>query len=158
MPSTPRAPTAFRSTPSILGHKRIVQQAQGGGSRQPPNLRSGRQAMWGANAPPGAGGGTQVQRNQQNQRLNRARDQEALMATFAAVGEATGGQAFDPPQVSNKALRKVFQGIAEQVAAEYLVGYYPDAVDDEKTPHQVEVRLSEAVRGKLYGGSRVIVH
>ena len=146
--------------PIILGHKQIVQRAQGGGSRQPPNLRNGSSQMWGANPPPGAGPGPggQTRRNQQNERLARARGQEEKMGVFAALGEATGGQAFDPPQVSNKALRRVFQGIAEQVSAEYVVGYYPDSTDEEKTPHQVEIQLSEAVKGKLYGGSRVIVH
>ncbi len=130
--------------PVLLGHNRIVQQAQGGGGGQPPNLRNRTSPV--------------RQSQQRNNRLARAREQESKMGVFAAVGAATGGQAFDPPQISNKALRKVFQGIAEQVAAEYLVGYYPDSVDDERTPHQVEIQLSEAVRAKLYGGSRVIVH
>ena len=80
------------------------------------------------------------------------------MGVFASIGAATGGQAFDPLRVSNKALRKVFQGIAEQVRAEYLVGYYPQSTDEERTQHQVEIRLAESVRGNLYGGKRAVVH
>ena len=46
---------------------------------------------------------------------------------------------------------------AEQVRAEYLVGYYPRSTDEERTPHQVEIRVAESVKGDLYGGSRSVV-
>ena len=135
--------------PVILGHQQIVERAQttGGGRNINPGRR-GRSTV----------GGPTDQQVRQRERMARGREQEEKMGVFAAVGEATGGQAFDPLRISNKALRGVFKGIAEQVRAEYVVGYYPDSVDEEKTPHQVQITLSESVRGKIYGGSRVVVH
>ena len=137
--------------PVILGHRQVVQRAQAGGG-----------GAWGGGprGPAGRGGGaqTQIRMNRDRERLARGRAREQEMGVFASIGAATGGQAFDPPQVSNKALRKVFQGLAGQVRAEYLAGYYADSAGEERTPHQVEIRLSEAVKGKLYGGTRVIVH
>lgn len=141
--------------PVILGHQKIVERSQGGGGRNQGSYRGQQRQVWGNSRAPRPG---QAPASGQSERLARARAQEERMAVFADIGGATGGQAFDPPQVSNKALRRVFRGLAEQVKAEYLIGYYPDSVDDEKTPHQVELRLSESVDGKMYGGARVVVH
>ena len=86
------------------------------------------------------------------------RDKDSQQAIFADIGRRTGGQSFDPIVLNNAVVRKILHSLADLAAAEYIVGYYPTAVDEVPTQHQVEVLLADKKIGKLYGGQRVITH
>lgn len=140
--------------PVILGHERVIKRAQGlgaGGSgvgRQPNPGRAMNEPQFGPNQRP-------------NNRINRtanSRYQENLMRIFADLGQRTGGRSYDLEIINNKVIRQILGSLSTLAETEYVVGYYPSAVDEEMTPHQVEVRLSESVRGRLYGGRRLVVH
>jgi VWFA-related protein len=117
--------------PVVLGHERVARQAQGNGTdaRKPPSLG----------------------------RL-RAMDREREMLDFARLGEMTGGRSFDPPLVNNAAARQILQALATHVQAEYVAGFYLPAASTKPAQHKVEVVLLRKDAGKLYGGSRAVVH
>ena len=127
--------------PVILGHKQIRDRLNRGNSnrrnRQPGPSRN----------PRGAGGGQ-----------SNLRAQELRQAVFAEIGPQTGGQSFDPTVLNNMVIRKILNSLANLAATEYIVGYYPSSVDEELTPHQVQVQLTDEKIGKLYGGQRTIIH
>ena len=140
--------------PVILGHDRIRKRAQGiptggtGVGRQPNPGRAAREPQFGPNQRP-------------SNPLNRAavnRHQENLMRIFAELGPRTGGRSYDLEIINNKVIRQILGSLSQLAATEYVVGYYPTGTDEEMTPHEVEVRLREGVRGKLYGGRRLVVH
>jgi len=79
------------------------------------------------------------------------------MQEFAAIGPMTGGRSFDPPQVNSLIIRSIFQSLVEQVQAEYVAGYSPAAQGENKQPRQVRVELRDKSKGKVYGGSRLVV-
>lgn len=127
--------------PVILGHKQIRDRLNRGNAnrrnRQPGPSRN----------PRGAGGGQ-----------SNLRAQELRQAVFAEIGPQTGGQSFDPTVLNNMVIRKILTSLANLAATEYIVGYYPSSVDEELTPHQVQVQLTDGKIGKLYGGQRTIIH
>ena len=152
--------------PVILGRERIRKRAQGlpvaGGfsGRQPPQPN-----------PAGLGGGNQQgarrgepefgPRAQPQGQLNResnARAQESLQQIFAEIGPKTGGRSYDLPVINNRVIRQILGSLSTLAETEYVVGYYPSAVDEELTAHAVEVRLRSEEFGQLYGGRRFVVH
>ena len=160
--------------PVVLGHERIAKRAQGlvGGGAAYGGLGLG--AGTGSHRQPnpaGLGGG-----NQQGARpgepqfspkanprgdLNRqsnARNQESLQRVFAELGPKTGGRSYDLPVLNNKVIRQILGSLSTLAETEYVVGYYPKAVDAELQAHSVEVRLTSEEVGKLYGGRRFVVH
>ena len=160
--------------PVVLGHERIAKRAQGlvGGGAAYGGLGLG--AGTGSHRQPnpaGLGGG-----NQQGARpgepqfspkanprgdLNRqsnARNQESLQRVFAELGPKTGGRSYDLPVLNNKVIRQILGSLSTLAETEYVVGYYPKAVDAELQAHAVEVRLTSEEIGKLYGGRRFVVH
>lgn len=127
--------------PVILGHDQIRQRL----NRTGPNRRNS--ALGPSRNPAGALRGQSA-----------VRQQELRQAIFADIGSKTGGQSFDPSVLNNMVIRKILRSLADLAATEYIVGYYPSSVDEEPSPHQVQVRLTDEEIGKLYGGQRTIVH
>ena len=127
--------------PVILGHDRIRDKLNRAGSR-----RSNR-GIGPSRRPGGALGGQSA-----------LRQQELRQAIFAEIGPKTGGQSFDPMVLNNLVIRKILRSLADLAATEYIVGYYPNSVDEELSPHQVQVRLADEKVGTLFGGQRTIVH
>ncbi len=142
--------------PVILGHDRIIQRAQG--------RRGGHGALQGTLG--GAGGrardaqvfGPPRWPSGNQQRQSNARMQERRQAEFATIGPQTGGRSYDPDIINNLVIRQILASLATLAQTEYVLGYYPKAVDDEMTPHQVEVKLTKGAVGKLFGGQRLVVH
>ena len=127
--------------PVILGHKEIKDRL----NRAGPNRRGGQP------------GPSRFPRGGLN-RQSGARDQERRQAIFADIGPKTGGQSFDPTVLNNMVIRKILGSLANLAATEYIVGYYPSSVDEELSPHHVQVRLVDEKIGRLYGGQRTIIH
>ncbi len=159
--------------PVILGHERIAKRAQGlvgGGAAYGGGFGGGAGGHRQPN-PAGLGGG-----NQQGERpgepqfsprarpqntLNRqsnARNQESLQRIFAELGPKTGGRSYDLPVINNKVIRQILGSLSTLAETEYVVGYYPKAVDEQLSAHHVEVRLKSEEIGTLYGGQRFVVH
>ena len=127
--------------PVILGHSDIRDKLNRAGSRRS-------QGSFGPSRNPrGASGGQSA-----------LRQQELRQAIFAEIGPKTGGQSFDPTVLNNLVIRKILSSLADLAATEYIVGYYPGSVDEELSPHQVQVRLVDEKIGRLFGGQRTIVH
>ena len=141
--------------PVILGHSELTDRYnQGGGGgvwRQPRQPNPGQERR--SQIPGGTRNPAGLLRRQSN-----IRSQESRQAIFADIGPRTGGQSFDPEVLNNIVVRKILGSLADLAATEYIVGYYPSSVDEELSPHQVQVRLVDEEVGKLYGGQRVIVH
>ncbi len=159
--------------PVVLGHERIKKRAQGlvgGGAAYGGGLGAGTGSHRQPN-PAGLGGGNQngqrqgepqfSPRAQPQNTLNRqsnARHQESLQRVFAELGPKTGGRSYDLPVLNNKVIRQILVSLSTLAATEYVVGYYPKAVDEQLSAHQVEVRLTSEEFGQLYGGKRFVVH
>ena len=60
--------------------------------------------------------------------------------------------------LNSKVLRRILGSLSELAETEYVVGYYPRVVDEELTPHEVQVSLVSEEIGQLYGGHRLVVH
>ncbi len=160
--------------PVVLGHERIAKRAQGlvGGGAAYGGLGLG--AGTGSHRQPnpaGLGGGNQQgarpgepefgPRANPRGNLNRqsnARNQESLQRVFAELGPKTGGRSYDLPILNNKVIRQILGSLSTLAETEYVVGYYPKAVDTELQAHEVEVRLVSEEIGTLYGGRRFVVH
>lgn len=122
--------------PVVLGHQEVLDRAHGRG----PSMRKRRNPTAGM------------------RRESRARAQELRQSDFADIGPRTGGRSYDPRVINNVIIREILTSLAKLVETEYVVGYYPASVDEQLTPHEVEVRLVDQKVGKLYGGRRLIVH
>ena len=171
-----RSATAFGIPlyPVVLGHERIARRAQGlvgggaayGGFGLGAGTGSHRQPN-----PAGLGGGNSEgtrpgepefgpkanPRGNRN-RLANARHQEMLQQVFAELGPKTGGRSYDLPVLNNAVIRQILGSLSTLAETEYVVGYYPKAVDSELQAHAVEVRLRSTEIGKLYGGRRLVIH
>lgn len=140
--------------PVILGHDRIVARSRGQAGS--PNLRRHPDPGQLRRGQPELG----PKRNPQFQ-LNRqsvARSQESLQRVFAEIGRKTGGRSYDLEVINNKVIRQILGSLSTLAETEYIVGYYPRAVDEELSAHAVEVSLVSEEIGTLYGGRRLIVH
>ena len=127
--------------PVILGHGQIRDKLNRAGSRRS-------KASFGPSRNPRGSIGGQ----------SALRQQELRQAIFAEIGPKTGGQSFDPTVLNNLVMRKILRSLADLAETEYIVGYYPSSVDEELSPHQVQVRLADEKIGRLFGGQRTIVH
>ena len=124
--------------PVVLGHDRVVRRARRGPgvnvlgpSRNPvPALNRG----------------------------SNSREQENRMRIFADIGPQTGGRSYDLEVINSKVIRHILGSLSELAETEYVVGYYPKAVDEALTPHEVQVSLTSQEHGRLYGGRRFVVH
>ena len=146
--------------PVVLGHDRIARRAQtgtGGGFGGRPNhggqgaaqrVEQGGEPQFGPKRNPS---------QSLNQQTN-ARAQENLQRIFAELGPKTGGRSYDPDVINNKVIRQILGSLSTLAQTEYVVGYYPKSVDEERSPHAVEVRLAEGTPGQLFGGRRLVVH
>lgn len=140
--------------PVILGHERLAKRARGertfGGGRHPnPRVGNNRNNRVGPLPP---------QMRNANRAGSNLRAQENRMRIFADLGRQTGGRSFDPMVINNQVIRQILGSLSNLAQTEYVVGYYPQAVDEERTGHQVEVRLTDSQVGTLYGGRRLIIH
>ncbi len=136
--------------PVILGHERIARRAAGvtGGKQPNPGNPNKGVPLYGPGRFPS---------NEQRRRGN-ASAQEQLQAIFADFGPRTGGRSYDLPVINSKVIREILGSLSKLAETEYVIGYYPSQVDEQKSPHLVEVRLSERVPGRLYGGRRTVIH
>ena len=136
--------------PVVLGHDRVVNRArrQGVGRQPNPGNERRRQPELGPERNPVP----------QLNRQSNSRGQENLMRIFADFGPRTGGRSYDLEVINNKVIRQILGSLSTLAHTEYVVGYYPSAVDEQKTPHRVEVSLVSEEIGRLYGGRRVVVH
>jgi len=122
--------------PVILGHDRVLRRSR----VRVPALGPSR------NPRGGRGGGS------------GATEQENRMRIFSEMGRKTGGRSYDLEVLNNKVIRRILGSLSQLAETEYVLGYYPRAVDEELTAHEVRVNLASDEIGKLYGGHRVVVH
>ena len=139
--------------PVVLGHDRIVARAQGLGGgglwRHPhPGNNQSREPQFVPRRNP----------EPEMRRQSNARSQESLQRVFADLGPRSGGRSYDLEVINNTVIRQILGSLSTLAETEYVVGYYPRAVDEELTAHAVEVSLVSEEIGKLYGGRRLVVH
>lgn len=136
--------------PVVLGHDRIVKQAQGIQARRMniPSALGGRGP--GSRNPRAAAGASA--------RAANARAQERRQMVFAEFGPKTGGRSYDLDVINSKVMGRILGSLSMLAETEYIAGYYPKAVDEEPTAHQVEIRLVRQEIGRMYGGRRTVVH
>ena len=160
--------------PVVLGHERIAKRSQGlvgGGAAYGGLGFGGGTGSHRQPNPAGLGGGNQQgerpgepqfgPRSRPQGNLNRqsnARSQESLQQVFADIGPKTGGRSYDLPVINNKVIRQILGSLSTLAETEYVVGYYPQSVDEELSAHHVEVRLANEGVGRIYGGQRFVVH
>jgi VWFA-related protein len=86
-------------------------------------------------------------------------DREEAQATlFTALGEATGGRSFDPPELKPSAARDIIGFLAGEVRTQYIIGFSPES-GSKRSPHKIEIRLLGGRPGaKIAGGSRIAVY
>ena len=156
--------------PVVLGHERIRKRSQGLVGGPGLGIRAGTTEHRQPN-PAGLGGGNQEgarpgepqfgPRANPVPNMNRqsnARNQEVLQQVFADLGPKTGGRSYDLPVLNNKVIREILGSLSTLAETEYVIGYYPKAVDTELQAHAVEVRLASDELGQLYGGQRFVIH
>ena len=156
--------------PVVLGGERLRRRALGlpedggiGFGRQPNDSRQPNPAGLGGGNQQGARRGEPQfgPRAQPQGQLNRQSNvsaQRALQQVFADIGPKTGGRSYELPVINSKVIRQILGSLSTLAETEYVVGYYPSAVDEELTAHAVEVRLRSEEFGQLYGGRRFVVH
>ena len=82
---------------------------------------------------------------------------EQQTADFAGLGEATGGRAFDPPDLNAASARAIIQELADAVRAEYVAGFSPEP-GSPPAAHEIRIRLVGKGEMKLAGGARTAVY
>jgi hypothetical protein len=82
---------------------------------------------------------------------------EQQTADFAGLGEATGGRAFDPPELKAGSARAIIQALADAVRSEYVAGFSPPP-GSPAAAHEIRVRLVGRGEMKLAGGARTAVY
>ena len=132
--------------PVVLGHKELTQIGSGHQALDSFYRRQNNRESWDQTD-------TRVQSPE-----TRLRDRELNQKGFADLGVRTGGQSFDFKNPNSKATRALPQSLAKVAQSEYVVGYYPGQAGEQPTARRVEVRLKAKGVGKLYGGSRVVIH
>jgi hypothetical protein len=84
--------------------------------------------------------------------------EEAQAGLFARLGEATGGRAFDPPELNASAARDIIGFLAGEVQTAYMIGFSPEPCATPSA-HEVDIRLVGGPRGaKILGGFRTAVY
>jgi len=92
-----------------------------------------------------------------NYRRKTFEEEEALAASFASLGDLTGGRAFDPPDLNGGSARDVIRSIADAVRNEYVAGFAPEP-GNPPVEHRIEIRLIGHKEARLTGGSREAVY
>ncbi len=75
---------------------------------------------------------------------------------FMGLAAATGGKEFFGLMGGN-VLPTVLQGLAREMRSDYVAGFYVAASAEPKR-HRIEVVLRSKEQGRIYGGSRELVH
>jgi hypothetical protein len=84
--------------------------------------------------------------------------EEAQAGLFAGLGEATGGRAFDPPELNASPAREIVGFLAGEVQTAYMIGFSPEP-GATPSAYKVEIRLVGGTRGaKILGGFRMAVY
>lgn len=84
--------------------------------------------------------------------------EEAQAGLFTGVGEATGGKAFDPPELNPSVARGIIGFLAGEVRTGYIIGFSPGP-SSRPSSHKIEIRLLGGNRGaKIVSGSRMAVY
>ena len=143
--------------PIVLGHDRILKNSQRRNARAQWNSNVGRNSDVRGDMNEGLLGPNRVPTQSVAQQSN-SRHQESKMRIFADIGRRTGGRSYDLEVLNSKVLRRILGSLSELAETEYVVGYYPRAVDEQLTPHEVQVNLISEEIGRLYGGHRLVVH
>jgi VWFA-related protein len=94
--------------------------------------------------------------------LNKPRTADHSMETVDSINEfmnlaqATGGKGFQG-FMGTDVLPATLKALAGEMRSDYMAGFYV-RVSEEQKRHRIEVVLRSKDRGRLYGGSRVLVH
>jgi VWFA-related protein len=75
---------------------------------------------------------------------------------FVNLAAATGGREFHG-MMGADVLPSILKSLAGEIRSDYVTGFYVP-VSVERKPHRIEVVLRSKDQGRLYGGSRVLVH
>ncbi|MBS1855371.1 MAG: VWA domain-containing protein [Acidobacteria bacterium] len=92
-----------------------------------------------------------------SKRLDSLNEKAHQIAEFKQLADLTGGQSFDPREITLDVLKQVLAFMAGQVRSEYVIGFAPE-VSATPRRHKLEVRLREKDTGRLLGGTRTLVH
>ena len=84
-------------------------------------------------------------------------ENEGMAEAFSSLGELTGGRSFDPPDLNASTARSIIQFLADEVRAEYIAGFSPEA-GMPPVSRQIVVRLKGHKEAKIVGGTRVAVY
>ena len=80
------------------------------------------------------------------------------MQEFKALGQMTGGRAFEYPNIDAKRLRAILDGVVSDARAQYVVGFAPASGEDATHQHRLEINLSSKSGGTIQGGKRRAVY
>lgn len=83
---------------------------------------------------------------------------ERNVRVFLDMGEATGGLAFEPEQITATVMEEILTGVAEHLRSEYVVAFRPAPSDGKPVTHHLEVRLRPGQKGVVTGGVRDVVY
>jgi hypothetical protein len=75
---------------------------------------------------------------------------------MAGLGQATGGLAFTPAQITAAAASQMLAAVADHLRTEYVVGFELPASSGPPREHRVEVRLRSEGAGTVTGGAQVV--
>lgn len=75
---------------------------------------------------------------------------------FMGLASATGGKEFQGLMGAD-VLPTVLKSVAGEIRAEYIAGFYVPVTGQQKR-HQIQVVVRSKDQGKLYGGSRILIH
>jgi VWFA-related protein len=89
-------------------------------------------------------------------KLSGSMDAASSIRDFMGLASATGGKEYQG-LMGTDVLPTVLKSLAGEIRAEYIAGFYVPVTGQPKR-HQIEVVLRSKDQGRLYGGSRVLVH
>lgn len=144
------AATAFGVSlyPVVLRHDRVANEGQQHAQQRTPGTGAQPEGRFGAVRNP-----TQSMRGRSANHGRKANERQ-----FAEVGPRTGGRSYDLQIINSRVMGRILSSLAELAETEYVVGYYPRTVDEERSLHSVEVSLAEGTKGRLFGGQRMVAH
>jgi VWFA-related protein len=83
-------------------------------------------------------------------------DAVSSIRDFMGLASATGGKEFQGLMGAD-VLPTVLKSVAGEIRSEYIAGFYVPITGQQKR-HQIEVVLRSKDQGRLYGGSRILIH
>jgi VWFA-related protein len=75
---------------------------------------------------------------------------------FMSLAQETGGKGFQG-FMGTDVLPQILKALAGEIRSDYMAGFYA-RVSGEPKRHRIEVVLRSKEQGRLYGGSRVLIH